>query len=137
MEVTRVAAAIGALLLLTGTPRAQSGDPKIDCAKASTTQEINFCAEQDFKAADARLNAAYKAMLGRVEIGTDFDRKTQAGLRAAIQDAQRKWLAFRDADCKEAVGREWTGGTGMTAAVYTCLTEKSLARIKELDARPH
>jgi uncharacterized protein YecT (DUF1311 family) len=121
MEVTRVATVIGALLLLTGASRAQSGDPKIDCAKASTTLEINFCAEQDYKAADARLNAAYKAMLGRV----------------AVQDAQRKWLTFRDADCKEAVGREWTGGTGMTLAIYSCMTEKTLARTKELEARPH
>jgi uncharacterized protein YecT (DUF1311 family) len=137
MEVTRVAAVIGGLLLLTSPLRAQSGDPKIACAKASTTIEINFCAEQDFKAADARLNAAYKAMLGRVETGTDFDAKTKAGLRAAIQDAQRKWLAFRDADCKEAVGREWTGGTGMSYAVYSCLTEKTAARTRELEARPH
>lgn len=135
--MNRVAVIAGALLLAAGGVRSQSSDPKIDCAKATTTLEINFCAEQDFKAADARLNAAYKAMLARVETGTDFDASTKAGLRAAIQDAQRKWLAFRDADCKEAVGREWTGGTGMTYAVYTCLTEKTVVRTKELEARPH
>ncbi len=135
--MTRVVAVIGVLLVLTGASRAQSGGARIDCANASTTIEIDFCAEQDFKAADVRLNAAYKAMLGRVETGTDFDAKTKAGLRAAIQDAQRKWLAFRDADCKEAVGREWTGGTGMSYAVYSCLAEKTAARIKELDIRPH
>ena len=114
-----------------------SPEAKIDCTKPSTTPEINVCAERDFKRADTQLNAAYKAMLGRVETGTDFDAQTQAGLRAAIGDAQRKWVAFRDADCTEAIGREWTGGTGQGAAIYTCLTEKTLARTKELEARPH
>ena len=69
--------------------------------------------------------------------GGDFEGKAKTNLKAAIQDAQRKWIAFRDADCYQAVGQEWGSGTGGPYAIYTCLTEKTLARTKELDARPH
>ena len=134
--MTRLSLAIAAVL--SAAPAvAQTPGTAVDCAKAFSTLEINDCAEQEFKRADARLNAAYKAMLARIDTGTDFDAKTKAGLRTAVQDAQRKWLAFRDADCKGAVGREWTGGTGQTYAVYSCLTEKTVARVRDLEGRPH
>ena len=135
----RVGWLAGLLVLAALVPAAGQGRavPDVDCRKPQGTPEISYCAERDFERADARLNAAYRAMLGRVDTGTDFDAKAKASLKAAIQDAQRKWIAFRDADCREAIGQEWGSGTGGPYAVYTCMTEKTLARTKELESRPH
>ncbi|NNM73068.1 lysozyme inhibitor LprI family protein [Enterovirga aerilata] len=124
-------------LLAAGQAAAQgSGAPEVNCKDPQGTPEINYCAEQEYRRADARLNAAYRAMIGRIDASDDYDDKTKAALKAAIQDAQRKWIAFRDADCIQAVGTSWNGGTGTGYAVETCLKEKTLARAKELEGRP-
>lgn len=136
-ERSRAALAAGILLagFLAGPAEAE---PAIDCAKASTTPEIAFCADKDFQAADAALNAAYKAMMARIDAATSEDDNTartqRRSWREAVTEAQRKWIAFRDTDCA-AVGAAWMGGTGMGAAVSTCLAETTRARTAELKKR--
>lgn len=122
-----------ALLLV--APPVSADDEAIDCAHASSTAEMNVCAEEGFDAADAKLNATYKKALAHVaerDLDPPFDR---AGWEAALRASQRAWLAFRDADCKGAVPMEWSGGTGTTTAVFGCLTAKTRTRIEELVAR--
>ncbi len=124
-----------ALLLAAAPASAADDDEPIDCAHASSTVEMNVCAEQDFDVADAKLNATYKKALAHIggrDLDPPFDR---AGWEAALRASQRAWLAFRDADCKGAVPMEWSGGTGTTAAVFTCLTAKTRTRIEELITR--
>ena len=125
----------GALAAGPGLAQA-GGEPKVDCRNPQGTPEVGYCAEQDFDRADARLNVAYKAMLRRIDTSDFYDAKSKAALKAAIQDAQRKWLAFRDADCKQAVGIAWNGGTGTGAAISACMAEKTVTRAKEFESRP-
>ncbi len=54
---------------------------------------------------------------------------------AAMRAAQRAWIAYRDADCKDLTAQEWSGGTGTTSAVLGCMTEKTMQRTKDLKER--
>lgn len=132
------AAALGAGVLLAVLASPAAAQPSIDCGKAATTPEIAFCAEADLKVADAALNDAYRAMLARIDASAgdgDNAAATQArSWREAATDAQRRWIAFRDADCA-AVGAAWRGGTGMGAAVLGCLAEATRARTATLTTR--
>jgi uncharacterized protein YecT (DUF1311 family) len=107
----------------------------IDCANASSTVEMNFCADKDFQAADKALNEAYEAALASTktrELEKPYDAKS---FEAAMRAAQRAWIAYRDADCKDLTAQEWSGGTGTTSAVLGCMTEKTMQRTKDLKER--
>lgn len=114
---------------------AAAADEKIDCNDANSTVEMNFCAEKDFEAADAQLNAVYKKVLAHIaesDLDKPYDR---ASWEDAMRASQRAWMAFRDADCKGAVPMEWSGGTGTTVAVVGCMTTLTEARTKDLASR--
>ena len=114
-----------------GTAHAQN----IDCAKASSTVEMNFCAEKDFNAADKTLNTAYEAALASTK-GRDLEKPYDAkSFEAALRTSQRAWLTYRDADCKDLIAQEWSGGSGTTSASLGCMTEKTMQRTKELKER--
>jgi uncharacterized protein YecT (DUF1311 family) len=96
--------------------------PAIDCKNAANQMELDYCAGQDFKAADAKLNALYQALMAK------YDNNNQALLR----DAEEKWLAWRDAEC--TYENELTmGGTVHSMMQTECDTDKTNARIKELE----
>lgn len=122
-----------ALLIAAAPLRAEDADPPIDCAKASATSELNYCADQDLAQADKALNAAYEKVLAKVKqsaAGESYDAKTwEAKLRAS----QRAWIAFRDAECKELAPMSWSGGTGTTGAVLGCMSSITKQRTKDLD----
>jgi uncharacterized protein YecT (DUF1311 family) len=50
---------------------------------------MNRCADQDAKAADAELNRVYQELLSKS--------KGDASATKKLRDAQRAWIAFRDA----------------------------------------
>ena len=108
---------------------------RVDCGHEASTPEINFCFEQELEREDAALNRAYQAAMKETQ-HNDFmsaaDRKNWAN---ALRDAQRKWIAFRDADCRDLTGYEWFGGTGASGAALICLIDKTKARTKELTER--
>lgn len=122
-----------AVLLWPAAP-AQADEP-IDCSDARTTYETNFCADKDFKTADDKLNAVYKKVLARIaesDLAKPYD---PASWEAALRASQRAWVTFRDADCKDLIAMEWSGGTGTTSAVLGCMIEKTDARTKDLSER--
>ena len=86
----------------------------------------------EFARADAQLNQAYRAALARIADAAGVEEKVRREWREALQDAQRRWIAFRDADCKGPVAYAWRGGTGATAAVLGCMIEKTTTRTNEL-----
>jgi uncharacterized protein YecT (DUF1311 family) len=96
---------------------------------------LNFCEELELQKADKVLNEAYRALLARIDSMTSLEAKVRADWRKAAQDAQRKWIAFRDADCYGAIAYEWYGGTGSTLAMLGCMREMTLARTKQLRER--
>lgn len=88
-----------------------------------TQNDMNYCADQDFRASDAKLDDTYKALLAKLS----EPEKTQ------IKDAQRAWLSYRDAECKFTI-RQNKGGSIYPMMWSGCLTEKTNARVKELRA---
>ena len=99
---------------------------EIDCSRAVAQVELTFCAEADRIAADAELNAAYKAAL---EVMKRVDADLASGDRAAekfLRQAQRDWVSFRDNAC--AAEAYWMhGGSAEPMVIYGCrarLTEE-------------
>lgn len=92
------------LVVLAGTSivRAQECDRSDD-----SQQMMNICAGEDYQAADAKLNAAYRDLIG----SDDADGKR------LLQAAQRAWITFRDAECAHStaasVGGSIDGGFAM------------------------
>jgi|SRR6185312_2466036 len=111
------------LLLLVTDAR---GDTKVDCKHAQTQMDMDFCAGQDFTAADAKLNALYKQMMSKYDSGN----------QAMLRTAQRNWVAFRDAECAYETNLS-VGGTIHPMMVTLCKTTKTNDRIKELNAQVH
>ncbi|WP_088342535.1 MULTISPECIES: lysozyme inhibitor LprI family protein [Rhodomicrobium] len=130
--MTRFVLAILALLI-PPTAHAQSAKD-IDCSKAMSTVEMNYCGEKDFDTADKALNEAYQrviAMVSKSDAAPPYDAKSW---ETALRQSQRAWVAFREAECNGLVPMEWSGGTGTTSAVLACMTELTKARTKDLDA---
>lgn len=108
------------------------GKEKIDCENASATAEMNWCAEQEFDAADAELNKVYAEALKSIpEMASEppYDAKAWEG---ALRASQRAWVAYRDAECDAHVPMFWTGGSGATAEIIGCRTTMTKARTKEI-----
>ncbi len=129
--------AIALLLPLTGS-HAQTPNP-IDCTKAATTLELNYCADRDYAEADRALNEAYKKALAVIAKSDNPAPYTAAQWEQELRTSQRAWVAFRDADCKGLVPMEWSGGSGTTSAVLGCMIELTKARttrLRDLYERP-
>ena len=135
MRAATLGLALGAGLAAIGAAGAVDRPEDIDCATASSTPELGWCAEQAQIAADRALNR----LLARVRDQIKGNKELEAGQRASwasdLERAQSHWLAFRAADCRKVVGWEWHGGTGLGAAINGCLAAKSTARAKELAER--
>jgi uncharacterized protein YecT (DUF1311 family) len=90
-----------------------------------TQMGMNICAAQDYAASDAKLNVAYGDIMKRLS--------DNAGARKLLQDSQRAWIAFRDAECKFASsGVE--GGSVQPMIHSGCLQGLADARVKQLDS---
>ncbi len=118
-------------LLLTSLPSAAAAQD-VNCTTAQTQVEMTFCAEQDWNAADARLNASYKtaiaAMLG-IDANLDAGDK---GAEAALRAAQRVWVTYRDNTC---AAEAWAmhGGSAEPMVIYGCRARVTASRVDELD----
>lgn len=86
--------------------------------------EMNNCAAARYQQADGQLNAAWPQA-----------KRYMDGLGAGdlLLDAQRKWLAFRDAACSAEIA-PFAGGTIQPLVWYECLTRVTLTRTNELRA---
>ncbi|TPL70991.1 lysozyme inhibitor LprI family protein [Mesorhizobium sp. B2-3-15] len=95
-----------------------------ECDRSDDSQQMmNICAGEDYQAADARLNAAYQALIG----SDDADGKR------LLQVAQRAWISFRDAECAHNTAAS-QGGSIHAMEVSQCLTRLTNDRIKQLAA---
>lgn len=104
---------------------------EVDCANATAQVEMTACAEQDWKAADAKLNAAYKeAMAAMKQTDQQLDPADQ-GAALALRDAQRAWVGFRDATCA-AEGWAYHGGSAEPMVIYACRARVTQSRAEEL-----
>ena len=121
--------------LLTALPLAAfpllASAQEVDCAKAEAQVELTFCAEQDWNAADARMNAAYKtAVTAMKDIDASLD-AADRGAEASLRAAQRAWVTFRDNTCA-AEGWAMHGGSAEPMVIYGCRARVSADRADEL-----
>ena len=117
-----------ALLALLASPVAAQTP---DCANPIYQVEINACAEQDWLAADADLNAAYKAARAAMRaLDADFA-PAERGAEAALRDGQRAWIAFRDGTCA-AEGWIMRGGSAEPMLIYGCRARLTRVRAADL-----
>ncbi|MGO8793671.1 MAG: lysozyme inhibitor LprI family protein [Candidatus Sulfotelmatobacter sp.] len=82
--------AFATLLLLPLTLAASQSKENPCWKKAVAQSELNSCAAQDSSAADAELNRVYKDLL--------LKNKGDDNATKKLKDAQRAWIAFRDAE---------------------------------------
>lgn len=106
-----------------GNPAPDDPFKGIDCRNAKVQMELNYCADRDFQTADKKLNAIYRKLLDA------SDPKE----RELLKTAERNWIAYRDSECGyEVAGSE--GGSIQPMEYSECLTQKTEARIKELQS---
>jgi uncharacterized protein YecT (DUF1311 family) len=102
----------------------------IDCKTAASTPAVELCASRDYRAADLQLNEAYRAVVASID-KADVPPEARAKWHNALVEAQRHWIAFRDAECA-LTGYEWYGGTGRAGAETTCMTQLTKSRTAAL-----
>ena len=124
----------------------QSADAYPECdAKAAAMglqQEMNICAHRDFLTADAAMNAQWRLTRAHMQerdaqwdpawdAGQGASEGARPGYFATLLEAQRAWIAFRDAHCRSE-GYDARGGSLEPLLVSTCKTRLTQARTEQL-----
>lgn len=81
------------------------------------------CVRREEISSDARLNLVYKKIMDRLRGDADATNR--------VREAQRRWIAFRDAQC-ELEGFATTGGSVHSTIVSGCLERLTTQRAGEL-----
>lgn len=93
-----------------------------DCAKPTTQNEINQCANSQLEAEMAAINSVYN----RYRASLDATEKQQ------LKDVQLAWIKYRDLACKfEASPVE--GGSMYSYVLAQCLIKQSKSRRQQLE----
>lgn len=122
-----------ALILSAALLASQAAAQQYNCESPQAQVEMNFCAHQEWKLADALLNVEYKAARAAMK-QIDKDLPTgQQGAAIALRDAQRAWIKYRDLACA-AEGWQFRGGSIEPLVVSTCLTTVTESRTEALQA---
>lgn len=126
------------LTILHPASQAQPPNPQWDCDDPQAQQEMNWCAARDFAIADTALNtqwaetaAAMKARDDHSKTGAFPDTDKRPGYFDTLLEAQRAWLAFRDAHCRSE-GYYARGGSLEPLLVSTCKTALTNIRTQQL-----
>lgn len=105
--------------------------------QGDTTMGMSFCLSQEWEWWDARLNAAYAALMEKHEAG-DAQVKAEglevASVAEALRAMQRAWIVYRDAAC-DYERAQWAGGTGGGPATAACLMQQTGVRTLELEGK--
>ncbi len=92
------------------------------CLKgAQTTAAMQACITKEYKRVDGLLNKTYGQLAK-----TNVD-------KALLLDAEKKWISFRDADCKFAASFN-AGGSLAAINQGDCLITDEAARLKQLQS---
>jgi uncharacterized protein YecT (DUF1311 family) len=94
-----------------------------DCANAQDQATMNECAGKSFAEADKKLNHAYRQIEGRLE--------DDAASKKLLVDAQRAWVAFRDAECNFQGGPRESAGSMYPMVVAGCQESLTNDRLKD------
>ena len=94
-----------------------------DCPAAKTQTELNDCAGQGYRKADAALNEVYGRLKTKV---------TDPQAQAALIAAERTWVEYRDRECEFETGGT-VGGSIHPMLVAACRREKTVVHTAELN----
>lgn len=123
-------------VLLTAAAAGEADYPRCDQAKADQgiQSAMTICAHRDFLEADSAMNAQWaetaKEMKNRDLLAETFD-DGRPGYFEALLDAQRKWIAFRDAQCVSE-GYYARGGSMEPMLVGLCKAQLTRERAEQL-----
>lgn len=111
-----------ALCLPAGAP-AQKKQPqrKTVCGDLMTQQEMNRCAGDEYRKADAELNKVYQQTMA----------KLTPEHKPKLKAAQLVWIQFRDAHC-DCEAFTFDGGSMQPLIKFTCLESETQHRIQQL-----
>lgn len=124
--------AIGLVALaVIGTGTIVAAQQNIDCGYPVNQMEMTYCAEQGWQEADADLNAVYKEAMAAMKETDSYLPAELKGAAAALRDAQRAWIPYRDKAC-EAYGFQARGGSMEPMLIYGCLATMTRQRVEEL-----
>ncbi len=112
-----------------------AGEPETDCDDPITQAEMNYCARQDFEAADAELNVQWPITAATMKLrDQSFDYytiKKGEGFFETLLEAQRAWIAYRDAHCMSE-GYFARGGSMEPMLFSRCLARLTIERTAQL-----
>ncbi|MCT7973697.1 lysozyme inhibitor LprI family protein [Laspinema olomoucense] len=94
-----------------------------NCSSPMTQADMNSCAGQSFRVADAELNRVYNQFINNLS----------ASRRERLIDAQLAWISYRDATC-ELEGESVRGGSLQPLYITTCKTGLTETRTQEFVA---
>ena len=121
MKMRRIlfCAALAAFLLPAAA--AQKRAAKDPCDDPQAQSEMNICADQRFKAADAALNRVYNQLASKLE----------GEPRAKFKAAALSWIKYRDDNC-DYEASNFEGGSMQPLIYSSCLERMTKARTAEL-----
>jgi uncharacterized protein YecT (DUF1311 family) len=105
------------------------------CDSNVANVEYKQCLAEFAEKVDRELNVLWRRVLAAIDADTSLTQSQRADWKSKLAEAQRHWVQFKQADCREPVGYEWYGGSGMGGAVSTCLAKHTLDRTQELRER--
>jgi uncharacterized protein YecT (DUF1311 family) len=137
-----IASLVLPMLLQSGPVQEAPPVPGWNCKDPVVQQEMNWCAGQDYAAADAELNAQWKITVAAMKVrdaeyaadGTRVPDKRLSYFEN-LREAQRGWLRYRDGHCTlESYAAR--GGSMEPMLLSGCkarLTRQRTQELKELD----
>ena len=96
----------------------------LDCRNPMTQRDMNQCASDEYRAADAQLNETSGELMGMLD----------ADQRHKLVAAERGWISERDAHCRSETA-ENAGGSMHPMLYMGCLTQMTMARTRMLRGR--
>ena len=84
---------------------------------------MNICAYQSYKKADDQLNRLYQTKMAALHENSSKQR---------LKDAQKAWIAFRDASCVYEIGPREESGSIWPLLQNGCLEAFTTRRVSEL-----
>ena len=107
-----------------------------NCDAPMAQMDMNFCADLDFQRADAELNRVYReSIAGERQADRELDRTydQRPSNETVLREAQRAWVAFRDAQCTYEANAEARGGSMEPMVDSACRARLTRERIAQLN----
>lgn len=119
-------------VLLQDAPASGEDVRDVDCNNAMTQADMNQCAAEDYRQADAAMNAQWaETRAAMIAWDTASPPSDDNGAAKRLLASQRAWLAYRDAAC-DVEGYSAEGGSMQPMMISSCLAELTKRRTEEL-----